>query len=196
MASTVYGFNFWLPAIIKKGSGSTNSVVGLISALPYCVGLVAILLIGWSSDRTRERRWHTALSMAAASIGLLAGIAVRDHIGLAVAMFCLAAIGMYGYLPSFWALPTSFLSGTAAAASIGLINSVGNLGGFVGPSVVGYVSKATNSFFGGVLYLSLTSLAAAVLVLSIRATRRRPITDKLQFIAVGPGGPSGEATPN
>ncbi|HEY3041100.1 MAG TPA: MFS transporter [Pyrinomonadaceae bacterium] len=175
MASTVYGFNFWLPAIIKKASGSTNSIVGLISALPYCVGLIAILFIGWSSDRTRERRWHTALSMVVASIGLLAGIALRDQLALAVAMFCLAAVGMYGYLPSFWALPTSFLSGTAAAASIGLINSVGNLGGFVGPSVVGYVSKATNSFFGGVLYLSLTSLVAAVLVLSIRATRRRAV---------------------
>ncbi len=186
MASTVYGFNFWLPAIIKKASGSTNSVVGLISALPYCVGLVAILLIGWSSDRTGERRWHTALSMAVASIGLLAGIAARDQLTVAVAMFCLAAVGMYGYLPGFWALPTSFLSGTAAAASIGLINSVGNLGGLVGPSVVGYVSKATNSFLGGVLYLSFTSLLAAFLVLSIRATRRRPVTEKLQFVANEP----------
>ena len=159
------------PAIIKKGSDSTDFVVGLISALPYCVGLIAILVIGWSSDRTGERRWHTAVSMMIASIGLLAAVAVRDRIIVAVAMFCLAAVGMYGYLPGFWALPTSFLSGTAAAASIGLINSIGNLGGFVGPSVVGYVKKATNSFFGGVVYLSLTSLIAALLVLSIRATR-------------------------
>ena len=151
--------------------------------LPYCVGLIAILVIGWSSDRTRERRWHTALCMVAASIGLLAGIALRDQLTVAVALFCFAAVGMYGYLPGFWALPTSFLSGTAAAASIGLINSVGNLGGFVGPSVVGYVSKATNSFFGGVLYLSFTSLVAAFLVLSIRATRRRPASDKLEFVA-------------
>src|SRR2546430_3159364 len=134
IVSTVYGFTFWLPTIIKKQSGSSNLRVSLISAVPYCVGLVAILVIGWSSDRTRERRWHTALSMMAASVGLVvAGLAIRDNLPLTVAMFCFAAVGMYGYLPGFWALPTSFLSGTAAAASIGLINSFGNLGGFVGP---------------------------------------------------------------
>ncbi len=190
MASTVYGFNFWLPTIIKQASGSSNSTVGLISALPYCVGLIAILLIGWSSDRTGERRWHTALSMLIASIGLAAGILFRDQLTVAVAMFCVAAIGMYGYLPGFWALPTSFLSGTAAAASIGLINSVGNLGGLAGPSVVGYVSKVTNSFLGGVMYLSLTSFVAAFLVLSIRATRKRALTDKLEFVGVSPSEPS------
>jgi len=193
MASTVYGFNFWLPTIIKQASGSTNSIVGLISALPYCVGLVAVLLVGWSSDRTRERRWHTALSMVVASIGLLAGILVRDQLALSVALFCLAAVGMYGYLPSFWALPTSFLTGTAAAASIGLINSVGNLGGFVGPSVVGSVSKATNSFLGGVSYLSLTSLIAAVLVLSIRATRRKRVSEELELAASASEVPAVEA---
>lgn len=176
MASTVYGFNFWLPTILKRQSGSSNVVVGLISALPYCVGLVAILVIGWSSDRTGERRWHTALSMIVASVGLMLGVVARDHIALALAMFSLAAVGMYGYLPGFWALPTSFLTGTAAAASIGLINSVGNLGGFVGPYVVGYLSKMTNSFLGGVSYLSASALVAAVLVLSIRATRRSRVS--------------------
>jgi nitrate/nitrite transporter NarK len=79
---------------------------------------------------------------------------------------------MYGYLPGFWTLPTSFLTGTAAAASIGLINSVGNLGGFAGPYVVGYVSRQTNSYVGGVVYLSMSAIAAAGLVLSLRATRR------------------------
>jgi MFS transporter, ACS family, tartrate transporter len=171
--TAVYGFNFWLPSIIKKLSGSSNMVVTLISALPYCVALVAILLIGWSSDRTRERRWHTALSMIAASIGLLLSVAAQDQTALAVSMFCLAAAGMYGYLPGFWALPTSFLTGTPAAVSIGLINSIGNLGGFAGPFVVGYLSKATGSFFGGVLYLSLSAMVAAGLILSLRATKQR-----------------------
>ena len=97
-------------------------------------------------------------------------------------MFCVAAVGMYGYRPGFWALPTSFLTGTAAAASIGLINSVGNLGGFVGPSVVGYVSKATQSFLGGMLFLSVSALLAAGLVLSLRATTQRLASDKLQFV--------------
>lgn len=171
-----YGLNFWLPTIIKRLSGTSNFVVTLISALPYCVALVAILVIGWSSDRTGERRWHTALSMIAASLGLLLSVAAQGQASIAVLMFCLAAAGLYAYLPSFWALPTSFLTGTAAAASIGLINSLGNLGGFAGPYIVGYLSKATNSFLGGVLYLSLSALVAACLILSLRATEQgRPL---------------------
>ena len=181
MAATVYGFNFWLPTIIKRLSGSSNLRVSVISAIPYCAGLLAILVTGWSSDKTKERRWHAALPMIIASIGLFLGILERDHLVLAVSMFCLAAVGLYGYLPGFWALPTSFLTGTAAAASIGLINSVGNLGGFMGPSIVGYVSKATDSFLGGVVCLSLSALVAAALVLSLR-TGRRSVPDKLHFV--------------
>lgn len=190
MVSTVYGFTFWLPTIIKKQSGSSNLRVSLISAVPYCVGLVAILVIGWSSDRTKERRWHTALSMMAASVGLLMAVVLQNHLVLTVAMFCVVAVGIYGYLPGFWALPGSFLTGTAAAASIGLINSLGNLGGWAGPYVVGFLSKATGSYFGGVLYLSASALVAAVLVLSIRATKY----DKLQFVAAGPNEPSRSPT--
>lgn len=175
MVTSVYGFNFWLPTIIKKLSGSSDLVVTLITALPYCVALAAILLVGWSSDRTKERRWHTALSMVVAGIGLLLSVVSGDHTVLAIAMFCLAGAGMYSYLPGFWALPTSFLTGTAAAASIGLINSIGNLGGFAGPYIVGYLSKATNSFMGGVLYLSVSAFVAACFVLSIRATKQRRV---------------------
>ncbi len=174
MVTAVYGFNFWLPTILKRASGSSNLVVTLISAIPFCVGLIAIIAVGWSSDRTRERRWHTALSMFVASAGLLLSVAAQDHIVLAVLMFCIAGAGMYSYLPGFWALPTSFLTGTAAAASIGLINSTGNLGGFVGPYIVGYLSHVTNSFLSGVLYLSASALVAGVLVLSLRATKRDP----------------------
>ena len=173
MVTAVYGFNFWLPAIIKRQSGWSNMMVAVISDIPYTVALVAILLVGWSSDRTKERRWHTALSMATASLGLLLSIAAQNQTAVAISIFCLAAAGMYAYLPSFWALPTSFLTGTAAAASIGLINSIGNLGGFAGPYVVGYVSNATHSFSGGVLYLSVSAMVAAGLILSLRATRRR-----------------------
>jgi MFS transporter, ACS family, tartrate transporter len=169
--SSLYGFTFWLPSIIKQQSGSSNLRVSLISAIPYCFGLVAILLVGWSSDRTKERRWHTAISMTAASVGLFLAVMLRDRLALSVAMFCLAAAGIYAYLPGFWSLPTSFLSGTAAAASIGLINSIGNLGGYAGPYVVGYLSTLTGSFVGGLAYLSFSALVAAGLVLSIRPTR-------------------------
>jgi MFS transporter, ACS family, tartrate transporter len=173
MVTAVYGFTFWLPTILKRLSGSSNLVVTLISAIPYCVGLVAILVVGWSSDRTKERRWHTAISMMVAGVGLLLSAAVQDEVALAVLMFCIAGAGMYSYLPGFWALPTSFLTGTAAAASIGLINSIGNLGGFAGPYIVGYLSQATHSFLGGVIYLALSALVASGLVISLRATRAR-----------------------
>ena len=173
MVTAVYGLNFWLPTMVKKLSGSSNMIVSLISALPYCVGLISILLVGWSSDRTQERRWHTALAMMATSAGLLLSVVAGNWTVLAIMMFCLAAAGTSGYLPGFWALPTSFLTGTAAAASIGLINSIGNLGGFTGPFVVGYLSRSTGSFYIGMLYLSLSALTAAGIILSLRATKQR-----------------------
>src|SRR5260370_14555660 len=164
MAGAVYGFNFWLPTILKKLSGHSNLFVTCVGALPYCIGLIATLLVGWSSDRTRERRWHAALCMIIASLGL--GLSVVSHrTDLAVLMFCLAAVGMYGYLSAFWSLPSSFLTGTAAAASIGLINSVGNLGGFAGPDAGGYISKRGHHFNAGQLTLSASAFVACLLVL-------------------------------
>jgi D-galactonate transporter len=172
MVTALYGFNFWLPTIVTRLSGFSDLTVTLISAVPYCIALVALLLVGWSSDRTKERRWHTAACMLVSCIGLLLSVAAGDHTALAIAMFCVAAAGTYGYFPGFWALPTSFLSGTAAAASIGLINSIGNLGGFVGPYVVGYLSRETGSFVWGVLYLAASALIAAICILSLRATKK------------------------
>lgn len=175
MVTAVYGLNFWLPSIVKKLSGSSIMNVSLITALPYCVALISILFMGWHSDKTKERRWHTALAMMTTSLGLLLSVVAGNYTVLAVSMFCLAAAGTAGYLPGFWALPTSFLTGTAAAASIGLINSFGNLGGFVGPYVVGYLSKKTGSYLGGVLYLSASALLASMLILSLRATKGRTV---------------------
>lgn len=166
--TSAYGFNFWLPTILKGLSGYTNLQVSAIAALPYTAGLVAMLLVGWSSDRTGERRWHTAFSLGAVSLGLLLSAVASDNIFIAVAMFCVAGAGLYSYLPGFWALPATFLTESAAAAAIGLINSVGNLGGFVGPYIVGYLSNSTGSFYPGIIYLSCSALVAALLILSVR----------------------------
>ncbi len=171
----LYGVNFWIPTMIKQLSGLPNLLVTIIAALPYAVALVAMLLVGWSSDRTNERRWHTALPMIAASVGLLLSVAIQSSVLFAVATFCLAVAGLHAHFPGFWALPTSFLGGTAAAAAIGLINSVGNLGGFVGPYVVGYLVTRTNSFFGGMLYLSFSTLVAAGCILALRKAEREEI---------------------
>ena len=166
--TSAYGFNFWLPTIVKSLSGLTNLQVSAIAALPYCAGLAAMLVVGWSSDRTKERRWHTATSLLAVSGGLFFSAMFSDNIVLALAFFCLAGAGLYSYLPGFWAIPAAFLTETAAAASIGLINSVGNLGGFVGPFIVGYLNQRTNSFYAGIIYLSCSALAAAILILLVR----------------------------
>jgi sugar phosphate permease len=170
----VYGFNFWMPTILKGLSGYSNLVVTLVAVLPYFAALAAILFAGWSSDRTRERRWHTAIAMLIASLGLLLSAVLHGSVALEVSMFCLAAAGMYGYLPGFWALPSSFLTGTAAAASIGLINSIGNLGGFLGPYIVGYLNNKTHSFFQGILFLSASAVISAGLVLSLRTAGKDP----------------------
>lgn len=172
MVTGVYGLNFWIPSIIKRLSDLSTFQISLLSALPYCFGLITILLVGWHSDKTNERRWHTALSMMAASAGLLLSVVFGNFAPLAIAMLCITGAGNAGYLPGFWALPTSFLTGTTAAAAIGLINSFGNLGGFVGPYVVGYLSTKTGSYYSGVLYLAASALIASFLILALKATRK------------------------
>jgi sugar phosphate permease len=166
--TSAYGFNFWFPTIIKRLSGYTNLEVSLISALPYLAGLIAMLIVGWSSDRARERRWHTSLSLLAVCLGLLSGALARENIVLAVSMFCIACAGLYSYLPGFWALPGTFLTEASAAVSIGFINSVGNLGGFFGPAIVGYLDNKTGSFYSGIIYLSCSALAGAILILMVK----------------------------
>jgi len=167
-----YGLNFWLPTIVKSLSGLPNMLVTLVTALPYLIAFLAMMFAGWSSDRTNERRWHTAVPMIVGGIGLfLSAVTLNTSTALVVAMFCIAAAGLYSYFPGFWALPTNFLAGSAAAASIGLINSIGNLGGFAGPYIVGYLNTATKSFLGGIMYLSLSALAGAGLILALRQTK-------------------------
>jgi len=175
IVTSVYGLTSWMPTILKKVTGWGDFRVTALSAIPYTAGLASMLLLGWNSDKTGERRWHTALPMLAAGVGLLLSVATQDNAALVVCAFCLASSGLSGYLPGFWALPTRLLSGSAAAAAIGLINSIGNLGGFVGPYIVGYVTKATGSFSGGVLYLSVSAIVGAVFILALRTGAPRPV---------------------
>jgi ACS family tartrate transporter-like MFS transporter len=107
--------------------------------------------------------------MAVAGIGLALAVVSQNVPVMMIAMFCVAAVGMYGYIPAFWSLPSGFLTGTVAAAVIGLINSIGNLGGFAGPYVVGYLNRTAHSVSAGVIYLSLSAVVGASLVLSLRS---------------------------
>jgi ACS family tartrate transporter-like MFS transporter len=148
-----YGIAFWLPTILKRLSGQSDLKVTLLAALPYVAAFVTQQINGWHSDRTQERRWHAAVPVFVCGLALVLAILARTHLYLSVAWFVVAGGAFYGFQPVFWAVPTKFLSESAAAASIGLINSVGNLGGFVGPLVMGYLAGKTHSFSAGLLYL-------------------------------------------
>jgi sugar phosphate permease len=166
-----YGFGIWLPKIVERLSGLTPLRVTLISAIPFVAALPAMLVVGWHSDHTGERRWHTAGPIFSVAAALAASQLVGQKVPLAIALFSVAAMGVYSYLPSFWALPTTFLSSAAAAACIGLINSFGNLGGFVGPYAVGFLSDKTGTYAAGVFYLVGSAALSGLLVLLLRGTR-------------------------
>lgn len=163
-----YGFTLWLPTILQRLSGLSDLTVTMVAIIPYAIGLAAMIAVGWSSDRTGERRWHTALPIFAAAAGMALGIAAGDRLWLLVACFCLVAAGVHAFLPSFWAMPTAFLTESAAAATIGLVNSFGNLGGFAGPYAVGYVREATSSFSGGMALLTISLILGGFFMLSIK----------------------------
>jgi ACS family tartrate transporter-like MFS transporter len=171
VVTSSYGLTFWLPTLVKKASGYSNLGVGFITAIPWCLALLCMVLNGWSSDRTEERRWHTAVPIIFGAMGLLFSAVLEQRPAIAIAMLCVACAGLTSYLPVFWTLPTRFLTGSAAAACIGLINSVGNLGGFFGPYITGYINTATGSFYGGMIYLCCSALAASLVILTLRQTR-------------------------
>jgi MFS transporter, ACS family, tartrate transporter len=135
--------------------------------LPYVAALLAQQVNGWHSDRTQERRWHAAMPVFLCGLALALAVVYRSNLAVSLAMFVLAGGSFYGFQPVFWAVPTRFLSESAAAASIGLINSIGNLGGFVGPMVVGFLANRTHSFSGGLLYLVVSLLVSGVLMLAV-----------------------------
>jgi ACS family tartrate transporter-like MFS transporter len=173
-----YGFTLWMPTVLQRLSGLPDLGVTMVAIIPYLCGLVAMLLLGWHSDKTGERRWHTAIPPGVAGIGLLLGIAAGDSVVIVVMMFCIVAAAAHAYLPSFWAIPTAFLTESAAAAAIGLINSVGNLGGFLGPFLVGYVRTATGSFVGGMVFLSAALILASFLAAQIKPPVKRTPNDE------------------
>ncbi len=162
------GLGYWLPTMIKSLSGFSNFTVALLVSLPYSLGVIAKLIAGWSSDRTRERRWHTAGLLLLGGVGLAAVAQFQGHLALALACLCVAVIGLTGYTPSFWAYATSFLGGTANAAAIGLINSIGNLGSFTGPYAMGWLKEHTTGYTAGVQVLAASSVMTALLVLAAR----------------------------
>ncbi len=154
------GMLLFLPQIVKQ-LGLTNMQVGFVSMIPYICGAIAMLTWGWFSDRMGERRWNLFWACIAATIGL---IIAAQTVGTAWAVvgMSVAAIGFYGSKGPFWTMPSMILTGTAAASGIAWINAVGNLGGFFGPSIVGWAKIYTGSFSGGLYALACFSLMSAV----------------------------------
>jgi MFS family permease len=165
-----YGITLFLPILIKALSASiSNQKVGLLLMAPYIVGFFAMYFVGRHSDKTAERRWHTIIGMITAAVGL-GGSVLLSNINVFTSMFffTVAVLGVYSSFGPFWAIPSSFLTSSAAAGAIAMINSIGNLGGFVGPYAMGYIRDATGSFAGGILFLVVCLLTAAVLLVKIR----------------------------
>jgi len=165
-----YGLTLWIPQIVRGLSGSSDFLVSMISALPYVAASVGMILIGRSSDRSGERFLHIAIPSAIAAVGFVASAYFTSPVPGMLAL-TVAAVGDLGTRGPFWSLPTRFLAGTAAAGGIGLINTLGSLGGFVGPYAVGLVRQLTGGFAGGLVFLAALLLLAAVAALQLRRAR-------------------------
>ncbi|NBV44222.1 MAG: MFS transporter [Planctomycetia bacterium] len=162
-----YGIEFFLPSILEKTYNLKLEQVTWLVMLPSVLVMAGQIFVGWNSDRTGERRWHASLPVFVGAAALVAAALVRGNLPLTVACFVVAAAGMKAYMPAFWALPNLFLASTAAAGSVGLINSIGNLGGFLGPTLLGFVEKRTGSFTIGLLITALTATLSACLIASL-----------------------------
>jgi len=168
-------YGYYIPAFLtSQFPHSTKVQIGLLAALPSVAAMIGMNLIGRHSDRTGERRWHLAGSAFLASLGW-AGLALASSPWLFVFALALAVTGVKGMLPTFWSLPASFLSGAAAAGGIALINTVGNLGGLLGPLILGELELAYDSFTYGYFVVAGTLAIGGLLVLCVRtAPRQKP----------------------
>jgi sugar phosphate permease len=166
-----YAFWFWMPTMLQRLTGWTDlQRIGWLGAMPAVAGLVGMLLLGWNSDRTRERRWHFAIPQLAAALALSAWFFVPHSIALVIVVFTLIGFGTTAHLPSFWALPSSFLTSSAAATAIGFISCTASIGGFFGPKIIGDLSQRTGSFDGGFIFMiACWAIASALVLLCPRA---------------------------
>lgn len=162
----LYGVSFWLPQLVKNSGIDDVFTIGLLTAIPYFVAAVVMVLAARHSDRSGERRWHAAVAALAGALGLIVATVYSDNTVIAMAALSVATAGILSTFPIFWSLPTAMLGGAAAAAGIALINSVGNLAGFVSPYLVGAIKDATHSTASGIYLLAASLVAGAVLVVA------------------------------
>jgi ACS family tartrate transporter-like MFS transporter len=169
LALTGYlGNAYWIPTFVKRISGLPDRTVTTLLLVPALTGIFAILLNGWHSDKTGERRWHIAMPLLAAGLGYGVLITARSNVPVAISILLLTTGFLYAFLPAFWSLPSMMLCGSAAAATFGLINSVGQMGGFAGPYVIGVLNHRTHSLTASFAFIALAYVLAGSLILSLR----------------------------
>ncbi len=164
--ATNYGLSFFLPTIVKGFGGLSNLQIGLITALPYVVGVAGMIWWGRRSDVRRERKGHAAFALLVAAVGIGASTLFADPV-LKMSCLTVAGFGIFACLPIIWTLPTAFLSGAAAAGGIATVNALGNLAGFFGPYAMGYMKDLTGSFDSGLWMLSAAGVVGMIVVLAL-----------------------------
>lgn len=166
-----YGISFFLPTIISGLSKFSLVSVGYVVTIPYIAAFASLILVARSSDKKKERKMHTVIPLAIGALALGLSIMVYPNLFLSMIMFVIATAGIYAAFGPFWSIPTTFLTGTSAAVSIGMINSIGNLGGFVGPFIIGYLKTATGSFEDGTIFMMISLFISVVLILTLKKTK-------------------------
>jgi ACS family tartrate transporter-like MFS transporter len=164
------GVSIWIPQLVK-GFGLTNLQVGFVTALPFLCGSIGMILWARHSDRTQERTWHVASAGLVAAAALATSAAVASPL-LSLIALTIGVTGIFGFFGTFWAIPPSFLTGRAAAAGIAMIVSIGNCGGLVGPSIVGWTRELTGSFTLGFVAMSCFFVIASLLIVTLHFVAR------------------------
>lgn len=170
-----YGISFWLPQLVQSMSDLGSATIVLLTAIPYVAATIGLVVVGSHSDRTRERRWHVAIPCLIGATGFVLTVLAPSTPAVALTTLSIAAFGIWGTLGPFWAIPTALLRGTAAAGGIALVNSIGNVGGFVGPYLMGWIRDATGGFTAGLLTLAAILILGAVIVLRLQQPEERRV---------------------
>lgn len=169
---SMYGIAFWMPLMLKSITGFSNFHVGIVSVLPYLAAAVFMVIIGISSDRTGERRRYMAGSLILGAIGFFSTVFTGSPVW-SVASLIIASMGIWGALGPFWAFTGSFLSGVGAAGGFALINSIGNLGGFAGPWLMGMFRDSTGSYTAGMIFLGLIIFTGGIMAWLLKFSKAK-----------------------
>ncbi|NGM85648.1 MFS transporter [Paenibacillus sp. 7124] len=173
----LYGISFWMPRIIKSLSDVlTDTQVGYITMAPYICGAIAMVLMGVHSDRTRERKYHAAFAPLLGAIGLIGALIAPSPL-VAVLMICVTTAGLYSFSGPYWAFTSATLTAEAAVVGIGIINSLGNFGGFIGPYVIGILNDVTGTVSFGIAFLALMLILTCIQVLAVKSGKNRTIVE-------------------